>query len=172
MYIFVLTDVLRLPEEATGTLRVDSREISATIVSQEGNRIWLLLESLDILPEYIPSARLVIDETALLKRLKEKVEALRSSGEFGLAPKVFGLEPATSSSAALTADLGERLEEHGKAVVQQCIGSEITFVWGPPWYWQDFHYRGTGGLLRRIGRDGSCDVTYSCSGRASALRSG
>ena len=98
LYIFVLVDTLRLPEEATGTLKVDGREISAMVMSQEGNRIWLLLESLEPLPEYIPSARLVIDETALLKRLKEKIEALNSSSEFGLAPKVFGFEPATTGS--------------------------------------------------------------------------
>jgi len=132
LYIFVLADTLRLPEEATGTLRVDSREISATIISQEGNRVWLLLESPETLPEYIPLARLIIDETALLKRLKEKIEALRSSSEFGLAPKVFGLESAISRSVTLTVDLGERLAEQGKTVLQQCIGSEVTFVWGPP----------------------------------------
>jgi hypothetical protein len=132
LYIFVLADTLRLPEEATGTLKVDSRELSANVVSQEGNRIWLLLESLEPLPEYIPSARLVIDETALLKRLKEKIEALIASSEFGLAPKVFGFEPATTGSVTLTTNLGERLGGQGKMVLQQCIGSEVTFVWGPP----------------------------------------
>jgi hypothetical protein len=132
LYIFVLADTLRLPEEATGTLKVDGRDINAMVVSQEGNRIWLLLESLEPLPEYIPSARLVVNETALLKRLKEKIETLRSSSEFGLAPKVFGFEPATTGTAALTTDFGERLAGQGKRVLQQCIGSEVTFVWGPP----------------------------------------
>ena len=132
LYVFVLADTLRLPEEATGTLKVDSREISATVMSQEGNRIWLLLESPEPLPEYIPSARLIVDETALLKRLKEKIEALRSSSELGLAPKVFGFEPAATGSVTLTADLGKRLTEHVKTVLQQCVGSEVTFVWGPP----------------------------------------
>jgi hypothetical protein len=132
LYVFVLGDTLRLPEEATGTLKVDGREINAMVVSQEGNRIWLLLESLEPLPEYIPSARLVVNETALLKRLKEKIEALGSSSEFGLAPKVFGFEPATTGSVTLATDFGERLAGQGNMVLQQCIGSEVTFVWGPP----------------------------------------
>jgi len=132
LYIFVLGDTLRFPEEAAGTLKVNGRDINAMVVSQEGNRIWLLLESLEPLPEYIPSARLVVNETDLLKRLKEKIETLRSSSEFGLAPKVFGFEPATTGSAALTVDFGERLAGQVKGVLQQCIGSEVTFVWGPP----------------------------------------
>jgi Cdc6-like AAA superfamily ATPase len=102
------------------------------VVSQEGNRIWLLLESLDPLPEYISSARLIVNKTDLLKRLKEKIEVMRSSSELGLAPKVFGFEPATAGSTALGFDFGERLDEQSKGVLQQCIGSEITFVWGPP----------------------------------------
>jgi hypothetical protein len=132
LYVFVLGDTLRLPEEAAGVLKVNGRDVNAMVVSQEGNRIWLLLESLEPLPEYIPSARLVVNETDLLKRLKEKIEVLRSSSELGLAPKVFGFAPATADSAALEFDFGERLDEQSKGVLQQCIGSEITFVWGPP----------------------------------------
>src|SRR3990172_876281 len=79
LYVFVLADALRLPEDASGTLRVGSTDVSALVVAQEGNRIWLLLESLEPLPTYLPNARLVINETDLLRRLKEKIEALRSA---------------------------------------------------------------------------------------------
>jgi hypothetical protein len=132
LYIFVLSDTLRLPEEATGTLKIDGRNINAMVVSQEGNRIWLLLESLEPLPQYIQSARLVIEETVLLKRLKEKIETLKATSEFGLASKVFGFEPAITDSATLMTNFGERLGEQGRRVLNRCIGSEVTFVWGPP----------------------------------------
>lgn len=132
LYIFVLADALRLPEDASGTLKVDGRDISAMVVSQEGNRIWLLLESREPLPEYIPSARLVVNETDLLKRLKEQIEALRSSSEFGLASKVFGFEPSITGSTELPVGTDERLVGQVKKVLQQCLGSEVTFVWGPP----------------------------------------
>src|SRR3990172_7559675 len=75
LYIFVLADALSLPEDAAGTLQFSATECSAMVVAQEGNRIWLLLESLEPLPVYIPSARLVLNETELLRRLKEKMEA-------------------------------------------------------------------------------------------------
>ena len=132
LYIFLLSDALHFPEDASGTLRVDGREIRAMVVSQEGNRIWLLLESLEPLPEYIPSARLIVNETDLLKRLKEKIESLASSSELGLASKVFGFEPITTVTAPLIIDLGERMIGQGKSVLEQCIGSDVTFVWGPP----------------------------------------
>jgi hypothetical protein len=44
LYVFVLGDTLRLPEEAAGVLKINGRDVNAMIVSQEGNRIWLLLE--------------------------------------------------------------------------------------------------------------------------------
>ncbi|MBI4310724.1 MAG: AAA family ATPase [Chloroflexi bacterium] len=132
LYIFLLADALRLPEEAPGTLKVEGRDVNAMVVSQEGNRIWLLLESLEPLPDYIASARLVLNETDLLKRLKEQIEALKSSSEFGLAPKVFGFESSTVDFAQLPVDPPEHLAEQGKEVLRQCAGSEVTFVWGPP----------------------------------------
>src|SRR5687767_6992894 len=92
LFVFVLADALRLPEDASGTLKLDGRDISAMVVSVEGNRIWLLLESIDELPDYLPSARLVINETDLLRRLKEKVDGLESNSE--LMAEIFGLKPA------------------------------------------------------------------------------
>ena len=156
LYIFILADALRLPEDASGTLRVDGRDVSAMVVSQEGNRIWLLLESVDPLPDYIPSARLVVNETDLLKRLKEQIEALRSRSEFGLGTKVFGFEPSVTGSAEPTVKAAERLDkqgldEQGKKVVQQCLGSEVTFVWGPPGTGKTFTIAALVACLAEIG---------------------
>ena len=132
LYVFVLADALRLPEDASGTLKVEGRDISAMVVSVEGNRIWLLLESVEELPGYLSSARLVINETDLLKRLKEKIEDLRSSREFGLAPIIFGLEPSHSGTAKLDFSHLSRFDAHGRKVIEQCVDSDITYVWGPP----------------------------------------
>jgi hypothetical protein len=94
LYIFLLADALRLPEDAAGTLRFGQLDVRASVVAQEGNKVWVLIESLEHLPAYIPSARLVLNETELLQRLKEKIQELAASGDFGLAPKVFGREDA------------------------------------------------------------------------------
>lgn len=96
LYVFILADALNLPEDASGHLKVGGTELPAMVVAQEGNRIWLLLESADELPAYFAAARLVLNETELLKRLREKIYLLRSNPNLGLAPKVFGREPATA----------------------------------------------------------------------------
>lgn len=133
LYVFVMADALRIPEDAAGTLKVGSLDIPAMVVAQEGNRVWLLLESVEEIPPYLPSARLVLNETELLKRLKEKIEGLSSSSNLGLAPKVFGKERAHLGSGDLPSSIADRLDsDHKRSALEQCIGSEVSFLWGPP----------------------------------------
>lgn len=133
LYVFVLADALRLPEEASGVLKIGASEVRAMVVAQEGNRLWLLLESPDQLPPYLPSAWLVLNEVELLKKLRQKTEALRSQSNLGLADKVFGKEPAFVSAADIPAAIAARIDSNdAKIALNQCLGSEITFLWGPP----------------------------------------
>ena len=134
LYVFVLADTLRLPEDASGTLQFGGTEASAMVVAQEGNRIWLLLESLEPLPPFLPTARLVLNETELLKRLREKIEALRLGSDLGLAPKVFGHESSKVGLSSAPMFVAEHLgpSDTARKPLEQCIGSEVTFLWGPP----------------------------------------
>ncbi len=131
LYVFVLADALRLPEDASGNLRVDGKDYRAMVVSQEGNRVWLLLESSDEMPTFMPIAKLVVNETELLRKLKEKVEELSSIGRFGLGPKVFG-EEAAKVGRQSPPKLDDRIAGQTEAALAQCIGSDVTFLWGPP----------------------------------------
>lgn len=130
IYIFVLTDPLRLPEDAGGSLRFGDREVQAMVVAQEGNRLWLMLEAAEPTPPFIPQARLIVSETDLLKRLRERLAEMH---EFGMAPKVFGDEPARVSWTPLSSniDLGPQSESF-KHALDQIFGSEVTYLWGPP----------------------------------------
>lgn len=133
LYVFLLADPLRLPEDAYGTLRINGREISAMVVAQEGNRIWLLLESFDPIPDYVPSARLVLNETDLLRRLREKIELLRAQPDLGLAPKVFGYAPSAIGFKEPPTEITDRLDsDPASDALRQILGSEVSFVWGPP----------------------------------------
>ena len=151
LYVFVLADALRLPEDASGTLKVEGRDIGAMVVSVEGNRIWLLLEAVDELPAYLPSARLVINETDLLRRLKEKIEGLRSAGDYGLAPLVFGLSPPHPGYRHLKSSVSHRFDEHGARVLEQCLGSDVTYVWGPPGTGKTFTIAGLAAAIAELG---------------------
>jgi len=133
LYVFLLADPLRLPEEAYGTLQADGKELSAMVVAQEGNRIWLLLDATEPLPVYLGSGRLVLNQTDLLRRLKEQIQLLQAHPDLGLAPSVFGYVSSTVSSAELPPHISERLDDSpAKAALQQALGSDVTFLWGPP----------------------------------------
>jgi hypothetical protein len=133
LYVFVLADALRLPEDASGTLMADGRECSATVEGQEGNRLWLVVETLEPLPEFVPSARLVLNQTELLKRLKEKVQELQN-GPLGLAPQVFGKATPRVEQFPVPPAVEARLADDAasKATLMQMLGSEVTYLWGPP----------------------------------------
>lgn len=124
VYVFLLSDPLRLPEDANGTLHVGDRQIRASVVAQEGNRLWILLETDEPLPGFVSQARLVLSQTESLERLVEYIEGL---DEFGVAPKVFGLEQARYGyvvPASVPLDEGSATQ-HAAA---QALGSEVTFL--------------------------------------------
>lgn len=133
LYVFLLADPLRMPEDAAGVLQADGKEYPALVASQEGNRIWILLESSDTPPPIFSSARLVLNQTDLLRRLKESMEALGQSADFGLGPKVFGLEPLVTAQGELSQRVSLALADSPtQQVLAQATGSDVTYVWGPP----------------------------------------
>lgn len=152
LYVFLLADPLRLPEDANGTLQTDGKELSAMVVAQEGNRIWLLLDSVEALPAYFPSARLVLNQTELLRRLKERVESLGGASDLGLAPRVFGYEPSYNSIGELPERLAARLRgEPAQEALRQALGSEVTFLWGPPGTGKTYSIAALVGALTELG---------------------
>lgn len=129
VYVFVLADPLRLPEDAAGRLKVGDKQFQAMVVAQEGNRIWLLVEADEQLPRTISSASLELSQTELLAKLKERLEEIR--GADGMAEKVFHPEKATVDWRDLPVSL-DGADESMKLALQKCFGSEVTFLWGPP----------------------------------------
>jgi hypothetical protein len=131
VYVFVLSDPMRLPEDASGRIRIGNEDLSAMVVAQEGNRIWVLIEGAESIGTYVPSARLALTETELLLKLKERLQEL--GPRYRLAATLFedqwpriGNAPVPSSTAASSLIGGAR------DAVEQALGSEITFIWGPP----------------------------------------
>ena len=103
------------------------------MVAVEGNRIWIHVETTSELPDYISVARLVLNQTDLLKRLKERIVELSGSGEFGLAPQVFGLEEASTDAVALPPQIETGISSDStRSALRQAFGSQLTYLWGPP----------------------------------------
>lgn len=135
IFQFVIADGTRIPEDASGRLKTQTDEFAATVISQQGNYINLHVVGQASLPPNIPRAMLIIDDTALLRKLAEILQeiSIKPSGFGPLAVQVFHPNLAKVGSAklpdcpALRKDIGEL-----SAVLEQACGSSITYIWGPP----------------------------------------
>ena len=73
----------------------------------------------------------MLAQTDLLKRLKESLLGL--DGFYGLAPHVFGLKQARVDWQQMPPEL-DVPDSSGSSqyALEQALGSEVTFLWGPP----------------------------------------
>ncbi|MCX5827119.1 MAG: AAA domain-containing protein [Deltaproteobacteria bacterium] len=134
VYLFIIADGTRIPEDATGKLKTGNEEYAATVISQQANRIEVCIEGVT-LPPGIQRAMLIVDDTALLHRLAEVLEAQSAEpSKIGsLATTVFHPQHANVGYASLpnsTSFVG--LSEQQRRVIEQACGSSVTFIWGPP----------------------------------------
>lgn len=134
VYLFIIADGTRIPEDATGKLKTGSEEYTATVISQQANRIDVCIEGTP-LPPGIHRAMLIVDDTALLRRLAEVLEAQSAEpSKIGShATTVFHPQHANvgyaslPNSTSLVGLLGQQ-----RRVIEQACGSSVTFIWGPP----------------------------------------
>lgn len=129
IFTFIIADGTRIPEDASGRLKTEDIELSATIIGQQRNIIHVLLEGKAI-PNGIHWAKLVIDDTALLRRLAELLEELakNSSGLSPHAASVFHYTDATTSSIPIP-DTNPLIKISGelRSVLEKSCGSSITY---------------------------------------------
>ena len=65
IFVFLIADGTRIPEDATGRLKSEDSEFTALVIGQKGNIIHLHIEG-KTLPPSIHWARRILDDTALL----------------------------------------------------------------------------------------------------------
>jgi hypothetical protein len=124
---------IRIPEDASGKLKTQSQEFPVEVVSVHVDLIHLRLQGSSI-PDEISRAELVIDEIGLLRRL---VNVLSDPTNHGftlgdLSHKVFHPEQCTSGRVDIPDSIGNEELGEKRSVIQQALGSEVTFIWGPP----------------------------------------
>ena len=132
--VFLIADGTRIPEDTSGRLKTEDGEFTVSVIGQQGNVLHLNVEG-RILPEIIHFAKLIIDDTALLRRLADILEECSENVEkvSPLAISVFHPSMATIQSKKLP-DTDELVEISGQLrdVLEQACGSSITYIWGPP----------------------------------------
>jgi len=132
--VFLIADGTRIPEDTSGRLKTQDGEFAASVIGQQGNIIHLNVEG-KIIPENIHFAKLIIDDTALLRKLAEVLEECSEKPEnfSPLAVTVFHPSMATIQSKKLP-DTDELVGLSGQVrkVLEQACGSSVTYIWGPP----------------------------------------
>lgn len=134
LYKFPFADEADLFEDARVEVRVEGQRIDGTIVRIDAGHLILGLKE-DIGSE-VTSAVLVVDATALLEALKEKIEAVKKSEmtlNRGLADATVGRgEWPARPADPIPANGGNDLNESQHRAYKNALENSLTFIWGPP----------------------------------------
>lgn len=127
-YLFTIDSFLNVPGDTPGDLIVPGKgSFETIIISVEGLNITLSV-TLD-LGAFVPEARLLSDLTMLMRKLIERIENLNGK-ENPAGDRILGKQAVMGSP--------EPIEYHGdlndeqKKALESSLGSNITFIWGPP----------------------------------------
>lgn len=135
LYRFIVAEDLNLRDDTPVRVKTGQEDVSGVVVSFRDGVLTVALEK-DLGPK-IAAARLVADDAFLIERLKERLEAVRS-GEAQFcrpaADRAIGRAVPTASDAepdpAVIAD--GALDADQVRALCRALGSDTTFVWGPP----------------------------------------
>ena len=136
LYHFPFADEAELFEEAQVEIQVEGQRVEGTIVSIGDSHLTLALK--ENIGDEVRFAVLLIDTTALLEALKEKIEAVKK-GEITLnrtladavvRPGQLPKPPDTPIREGLLTD--SDLNDNQREVYGNALREAVTFVWGPP----------------------------------------
>ena len=134
VYTFAFTDETDLFEDAKVAVELPGRRIDASIVSISSG--CLRLATKEDLGDVLHRAIILVDTTALLDALKEKIEQV-GKGEITLnrdmADAVVGKTVAPTNPAPIPAGpLGANLNTAQVCACRKALTASITYLWGPP----------------------------------------
>jgi ssDNA-binding Zn-finger/Zn-ribbon topoisomerase 1 len=134
VYEFAFTDEVGLFEDAKVEVELPGRRVEASIVSISSGRLWLSTK--EDLGTILHRAVIVIDATALLEALREKVEqAARGEVAFtrDFADAVVGRRTHPPDPAPIPRALSEIKLNHAQVkALEKALTASITYIWGPP----------------------------------------
>lgn len=126
---------LELIDESPIRAVVGQEEVDGIVVSLGEGMLLVALER-DLGPK-ISFARLILDDSFLVERLKKKLEGVRAGGtSFNQerADQTIGERPSRSAMVAVDQGLtlgGEPLNDEQRVAIATALSSEITYLWGP-----------------------------------------
>src|SRR5260370_4564204 len=139
VYEFPFADEAKLFEDARVEVEVLGRRIDGSIVSISSGRLWLATS--DDLGKLLQRAVLLVDATALLEALKQRIESA-NKGEINLnraiADAVVGKRKPPSDPPTIPEAPWESygsysgLDHAQSNARRKALTASVTYVWGPP----------------------------------------
>ncbi len=134
VYEFAFADEAELFEDAKVEVELPGRRIDASIISISSGRLWLATK--EDLGAVLQRAVIVVDATALLEALKERIEQA-GKGEIPLnraiADGVVGRGKHPADPAPIPwAPSDTKLDQAQVKALEKALAASITYVWGPP----------------------------------------
>lgn len=135
LYRFVVPEDLNLRDDTPVRVTVGQEDVAGVLVSFRDGVLIVALEK-DLGPK-IPAARLIANDAFLIERLKERLEKVQS-GEAQFhrpaAERAVGrVPPSTADAEPHVSVLQDGLANADQVrAVRRSLGSDTTFVWGPP----------------------------------------
>lgn len=133
IYHFIIADGTRIPEDASGKLKTASQQFTVSVVAQDANRISLIVEG-NNLPKNIPRAVLLVDDTALLRKLADALDKVvaNPTSVSPLATVLFHPAHATVGIGHLPISSIDAVGEEKSQIISRACASSLTYIWGPP----------------------------------------
>ena len=134
-YAFSFAEDADLFEDARVDIRIGARTIEGNIVSIAGGQIIIAVE--EDLGEALIRCTLVIDNTALLEALKEKLEKSTEGGRQLNVQLADDVVTNRGKAAPAEAPLSDpvwpiRFNEKQKDAVRLALANAVIYLWGPP----------------------------------------
>jgi len=136
IYEFMADAPIELEDDTPIDIKYAGQSISGSLVTVNGLKILIGL-SQDI-GDRIPEITITTKASFLLERLQERINDIQSkklSFNTDLAMKVFGFKSSLvdrDHGFLMSASELSFLSEEQKEALAQSLGSEVTFIWGPP----------------------------------------
>lgn len=132
-YSFSFAEDSELFEDARAELRIGGRTVEARIVSISGGRLLLAVD--EDLGEAVSRCTLIIDNTALLEALKDRLEKAGQEGRAlnsKIADNVLGNGGEVKSAEPLGSDDLANLNSNQRHAIRLALANEVVYLWGPP----------------------------------------
>jgi hypothetical protein len=133
IYSFPFTDEADIFEDAQVEFELSGQRMPASIVSISAGRLVLALK--DDVGLEIKRAILLIDATALLEALKEKIEQIKKGDlaiNRAISDAVIGQADAPPDPKPIPGVAEEELNAAQQKAFQRVLTTTITYIWGPP----------------------------------------